>query len=129
MLGADASSTLFVYPSNGASNVHNLSGSIDCRFGWPPEASYSLHTQALGVAVSAAVRGSDKLAFAVAPGITVILMLFGKWPLCWEPSPGSPGSAGPTAVPARPNGLAFITLCSHLLCRRFLCRHRFHTGR
>ncbi|KAL4445845.1 hypothetical protein ABPG77_009044 [Micractinium sp. CCAP 211/92] len=36
-----------------------------------------LASQALGVAVSAAVRGSDKLAFAVAPGITVILMLFG----------------------------------------------------
>ncbi len=55
--------------------------SIDCRIGWLcpfPKALYSLHTQALGVAVSAAVRGSDKLAFAVAPGITVILMLFGK---------------------------------------------------
>lgn len=33
--------------------------------------------QALGVAVSAAC-GSEKIAFAVAPGITVVLMLFGK---------------------------------------------------
>lgn len=38
----------------------------------------ALASQGLGVAVSAAV-GSEKLAFAVAPGITIILLLFSEW--------------------------------------------------
>ena len=41
--------------------------------------------QALGVAVSAACP-SEKVAFAVAPGITVILMLFGKLAVGWAPA-------------------------------------------
>lgn len=61
---------------------------------WAPPAAPDpravLSLQALGVAVSAAVRGSDKLAFAVAPGITVILMLFGKWSL-WPERFCTPG--------------------------------------
>lgn len=55
--------------------------SAPCR----PCMHFPVPPQALGVAVSAACP-SEKVAFAVAPGITVVLMLFGKLAVGWAPA-------------------------------------------